>query len=120
MNKLIYLSKADIITLFCPTGFKGYLYIYTISKEINTTFFLSIPYPTPSLSFPPFSIPLSSILSLFRLRSVFLPVPYPPSLSVRRIRSTCARSSLSPHGTSCTFFILFPSNTCSLSPRSHI
>jgi hypothetical protein len=43
-----------------------------------------------------------------------------PSLSFRRICSTCARSSLPPQGTSCTFFPLLPSNTRSLCPRSHI
>jgi hypothetical protein len=53
------------------------------------------------------SISLSSILSPFHLHSVFLPVPFFPSLSFRYIYSTCAQLSFSPHGTFCIFFLSF-------------
>jgi hypothetical protein len=46
-------------------------------------------HPSPSLSFPSSSMSLLSILSPFRLHSVFHPVSFPP-LSFRYIYSTCA------------------------------
>jgi hypothetical protein len=52
-----------------------FLIIFT-SYSIN-----SIPHPFHSLSFPSSSISLSSILSPFHLHSIFLPVPFPLSLS---------------------------------------
>jgi hypothetical protein len=65
-------------------------------------------FPFPSLSFPPpSSKSLSFIQSPFRLHSVFLPVPFPPSLSFRSIHSTCAQLSFSPHSTFSTFFLSF-------------
>jgi hypothetical protein len=67
------------------------------------------------------SISLSSILSTFRLHSVFLPVPFSPSLlSLISLHSfhMCSILSLSSHSTFWTFFLLLPSNTCFLSPPS--
>jgi hypothetical protein len=69
--------------------------------------FISIPHPFFFLFFPSSSISLSSILSPFRLHSVFLPVSFFPSLSFRYIHSTCAQLSLSPHSTFCSFQFLF-------------
>jgi hypothetical protein len=63
--------------------------------------------PSLFLSFPSSSIPLSAILSLFCLYSIFLPVPFSPSLSFRYIHSTCARLFLSSHSTFCIFFSSF-------------
>jgi hypothetical protein len=76
---------------------------------------ITLPHSSRSLFFPSSSISLSSIASLFRLHSVFLSVPFSASLSFRRIRSTCVRSSHCPRVTSCTFSLLLPSHSCSLS-----
>jgi hypothetical protein len=73
-----------------------------IPKISQHNIFNSYYHPSLSLSFLSSSTPLSSILSPFRLRSVFFAAPLPPSISFRRIRSTCALSSHSPRGTSCT------------------
>jgi hypothetical protein len=64
-----------------------------IPKISQHNLFNSYSHPSFSLSFLSSYTPLSSILSPFRLRSVFLAAPFPPSLSFRRIGSTCARSS---------------------------
>jgi hypothetical protein len=54
----------------------------TIPKFSKITFLIPIPHhPSPSLSFTSSSISLSFFLSPFRLHSVFLSVPFPPSLS---------------------------------------
>jgi hypothetical protein len=53
------------------------------------------------------SISLSSVLSPFHLHSVFLSVPFSPSLTFRYIYSTCAQLFLSPHRTFCIFFLSF-------------
>jgi hypothetical protein len=70
----------------CPSGFQIPDYKYKINNSKPLSF----------LFFPSSSISLSSILSPFRLHSVFLLVPlFPLSLSFRYIHSTCAQLSLS-------------------------
>jgi hypothetical protein len=96
------------------------LYLFTVrvlSKEITIpkiiTFFLSIPHPFLLPFCLSFSISLSSILSPFCLHSVFLPIPFAPSLSFRYIHSTCAQLSLSPRSTP-SFFSFRPIPVLSL------
>jgi hypothetical protein len=92
---------------FCPTGFqipynlkKKYINIteqkMAIPKISQHNIFSSYSHPSLSLSFLSSSTALSSILSPFRLCSVFLAAPFPPSHSFPGIRSTCALWSHSP------------------------
>jgi hypothetical protein len=65
-------------------------------KPVKPIFFLPIPHPSPSLFLPSSSIPHSSILSLSRLRSVFLLVSFPLShfaASVPHVRDRLSLSS---------------------------
>jgi hypothetical protein len=84
-------NKIDLIRFFT---FKDLMLLFdfnfSIFKILLLVYFLiiftsysinSIPHPFHSLSFPSSCISLSSILSPFHLHSIFLPVPFPLSLS---------------------------------------
>jgi hypothetical protein len=105
----------------CPTGFRLQLCINIKITILKNSIFISIPHLFLFLFFPSSSISFSSILSPFRLHSLFLPIPFLPFLSFRYIHFTCARLSLSTHTTFCIFFPLLSSNTCfSLSSFPHL
>jgi hypothetical protein len=66
--------------------------LYLFGITINNYIFIYIPHPFLSLFFPSSSISLSSILSPFRLHTVFLHVPFSPSpLSFRSIVSLSSK-----------------------------
>jgi hypothetical protein len=85
-----------------------YTMLYLPNGLSDSFFFLSL---TPFF-FYSFS-PIPYIFHPFRLHSVFLPVPFSPSLSFCYIHSTCAQLSLSPHCKFSTFFPLLASSTSS-------
>jgi hypothetical protein len=100
-----------------PPGFRipDYKHKNTILK-INIFFLI----PTPSFFYPFPPLPYLLHPSYLYLHSIFLPVPFSPSLSFRYINSKCAQLSLSPRSTFCTFFPLLPSSTCFLSSFLHL
>jgi hypothetical protein len=82
--------------LYLPYGLSDSCFQFYLKIKItilNETFFF-VPHPFLFPFCPSFSISLSSIVSIFRLRSVFLPVPFSPSLSFHYIHSTSAQLSL--------------------------
>jgi hypothetical protein len=95
-----------------PPGFRISDY-----KHKNTILKINI-LSTPSFfyAFPP--LPYLLHPSYLYLHSIFLHVPFSPSLSFRYIK--CAQLSLSPRSTFCTFFPLLPSSTCFLSSFLHL
>jgi hypothetical protein len=70
----------------CPTGFPIPVVQLCLNRNYNShkenKIFFSIPHIFPSIFLLSSSISLSSILSSFRLCSVLLPAPFPPSLSL--------------------------------------
>jgi hypothetical protein len=70
----------------CPTGFPIPVVQLCLNRNYNShkenNIFFSISHSFPSIFFLSSSISLSSILSSFRLCSVLLPAPFPPSLSL--------------------------------------
>jgi hypothetical protein len=106
LEKTIYISRLIMLYLedFCLQFYQKNL--ITIPKKKHyffyppLLFFHSVP-SLPYLLHPSIS-----------LHSVFLPVPFSPSLSFRYIHSTVFNSlSLAPRRTFCIFIPLLPSNT---------
>jgi hypothetical protein len=97
LRLLICVSEPIMLLLIIPDDYKN---------RIPKIIFFFYPFPPSSVScFPSVFIPY------------FSPIPFSPSPPFLYIHSTCAQLSLSPHS---TFFPFLPSNTCLLSPRSHI
>jgi hypothetical protein len=102
VHTLQFLKRFVYNMLYLPSGLSLLITNKNTTPQINI-----FPTPTPFFFNPSPSLPYFFHPSPFRLHSVFLPVPFSPSLLFRYIHSTCAELSLSPHSTFYTFFFSF-------------